>query len=154
MKITLIQVGKTTEKHIIEGFAIYEKRLKHYCSFSVVNVSASKSSSPEFGKEEESNAIFAAIDNKDFVVLLDEKGEILTSRKFAEFILQKGVSGISKIVFVIGGAYGFSEKIYKRANFLLSLSAMTFPHQLIRLLFIEQLYRAFTITKGEKYHHD
>lgn len=156
MRIKLILNGKTDDAYLLEGIAIYEKRLKHYCSFEQVIIPAVKATglSAEQMKEKEAEQIFKQIDTADFVVLLDEKGKLLSSTDFAEFIEKQQLNAVKTLVFVVGGPFGFAESVYKRANYTLSLSKMTFSHQMIRLFFMEQLYRAFTIIKGEKYHHE
>jgi 23S rRNA (pseudouridine1915-N3)-methyltransferase len=157
MNINLILIGKTTEDHIKEGFSIYQERLTHYNNFSfkvIPEIKFNKSQTAQYIKNTEGDAILKNIQNTDFVILLDENGLQKSSREFAGIISNKMVSGVKNVVFIIGGAYGFSEDVYKRADQKLSLSKMTFPHQLVRLIFIEQLYRAFTIIKNEKYHHD
>jgi 23S rRNA (pseudouridine1915-N3)-methyltransferase len=157
MNITLILVGKTTEKYINEGFKIYHERVKHYNSFEIKvipEIKFNKSQTSSYIKTAEGQAIIKNIQTGDYVILLDEQGNEKTSRDLAQFLNNKVVSGIRNMLFVIGGAYGFSEAVYQRADLKLSLSKMTFPHQLVRLVFIEQLYRAFTIIRNEKYHHD
>lgn len=156
MKIKLLVVGKTDEGFILEGIDKYLKRLKHYISFEIIVLPDAKQGSKpniEKLKEDEGRMILQKIDAPDQVVLLDEKGKSFTSEEFAGFIQKKMNGGFSSLVFVVGGAFGFSEEVYKRANDQLSLSKMTFSHQMVRLFFTEQLYRAFTIIKGEKYHH-
>ena len=157
MKIKLIVIGKTKSKFLLEGENEYQKRLKHYCKFSELIIpdikNAAKLSKKEL-KVKEGNLILKSIKNSDYVILLDDKGLALSSIGFAEFLNMKMVSSTNELVFVVGGAFGFSESVYKRANTKLSLSKMTFSHQMVRLIFKEQLYRAFTILKGEKYHHE
>ena len=156
MKIVLLTVGKTTAKNIVSGIEMYTERIRHYVPFELVSIPDLKSTaalSADQQKVREGQGIIAALNPGDRVVLLDERGEMLTSRKFAQRIQQRMSAGVKRLVFV-GGPYGFSEEVYARADARLSLSAMTFPHDLVRLLFIEQLYRAMTILKGEKYHHD
>ena len=157
MKVKLILIGKTKSKFLLDGENEYVKRLKHYCKFSELIISdiknAGKLSKKEL-KEKEGNLVLTSIKNSDYVVLLDDKGLTLSSTGFAEFLNKKMVSSTSELVFVVGGAFGFSESVYKRANTKLSLSKMTFSHQMVRLIFKEQLYRAFSILKGEKYHHE
>lgn len=153
MNISLIRIGKLHLGFAQEGFLEYQKRLQHYCKFHdellIVN---SKSKDQEQIKKTEAEAILKKIGASDYVILLDEKGKSLSSLKWArqieEFQLQN-----KNLVFVIGGAYGFDETVYKRANAMLSFSAFTFSHQLVPMLFGEQLYRVFTILKGEPYHH-
>lgn len=156
VKVKLIVIGKTKSKFLIEGENEYQKRLKHYCKFSELIIqdikNAGKLSKKEL-KEKEGNLILKSLKNSDYVILLDDKGLTLSSAGFAEFLSKKMVSSASELAFIVGGAFGFSESVYKRANTKLSLSKMTFSHQMVRLIFKEQLYRAFTIIKGEKYHH-
>jgi 23S rRNA (pseudouridine1915-N3)-methyltransferase len=156
MKITLLVVGKTTETHIETGTAKYFKRLAHYINFSFKVIENIKQSGlqADLTKKKEGELILKTIQESDYVILLDEKGQQFSSEAFASNLQQYMNRGIKHVVFIIGGAYGFSDDIYKRANEKISLSSMTFPHQLIRLIFAEQLYRAFTIIKGEKYHHE
>jgi len=157
MKIKLIVIGKTKSKFLLDGENEYQKRLKHYCKFSELIIpdikNGGKLSKKEL-KEKEGNLILASIKNSDYVILLDDKGLELSSTDFAEFLNKKMVSSTNELVFIIGGAFGFSESVYRGANTKLSLSKMTFSHQMVRMIFKEQLYRAFTILKGEKYHHD
>jgi|ERR1051326_1657784 23S rRNA (pseudouridine1915-N3)-methyltransferase len=152
MNITLLCTGKTFEKYIQEGIQIYFERIKHYCRFSIVEIEAGKGNENEI-KKRETETILKKIDEKDFLILLDEKGKDFSSIQFAELFRHHQNISTKNLVFLIGGAYGFSEEVYKRANGKITLSKMTFPHQLVRLIFLEQLYRAFTILKGEKYHH-
>ena len=153
----LIVIGKTKSKFLLDGENEYQKRLKHYCKFSELIISDIKNGgklSKKELKEKEGNLILQSIKNNDYVILLDDKGLALSSADFAEFLNKKMVSSTNELVFIIGGAFGFSESAYKRANTKLSLSKMTFSHQIVRMIFKEQLYRAFTILKGEKYHHE
>jgi len=157
MKITLLTIGKTEDKYLNEGIDIYLKRLKHYVTFRILELPElknTKSLSQEQQKIRESELIFKNIQSTDHVVLLDEKGKEFTSRGFSVFLNKKMVGGLQHLVFIVGGPYGFSDEVYSRSNDKISLSQMTFSHQMIRLLFTEQLYRAFTILKGEPYHHD
>ncbi|MGZ4034308.1 MAG: 23S rRNA (pseudouridine(1915)-N(3))-methyltransferase RlmH [Bacteroidia bacterium] len=156
MKITLILNGKTEDDYVIKGFALYEQRLKHYISFEVIVIPALKNTkalSIEQQKEKEGELILKNIQSADRLFLLDENGKEYSSIGFSEFIQQQMNSGIKNVVFVVGGPYGFSNEIYKRANGKISLSKMTFSHQMVRLFFVEQLYRAMTILKNEPYHH-
>jgi 23S rRNA (pseudouridine1915-N3)-methyltransferase len=156
MKITLILNGKTEDDYIIKGFSVYEQRLKHYVGFETIVIPALKNTkalSIEQQKQKEGELIFKQIQNPDKLILLDENGKEYNSVGFAEFIQQQMNSGIKNLVFVVGGPYGFSEEIYKRANGKISLSKMTFSHQMVRLFFVEQVYRAMTILKNEPYHH-
>ncbi|HEY1009269.1 23S rRNA (pseudouridine(1915)-N(3))-methyltransferase RlmH [Daejeonella sp. JGW-45] len=157
MKITLLTIGKTEDKYLTEGIGIYLKRLKHYINFSILEIpdlKNTKSLSTEQQKSKEAELIFKNINSTDHVILLDEKGQELTSKQYSAFLNKKMVGGQQHLVFIVGGPYGFSKDVYERSNEKISLSRMTFSHQMIRLFFTEQLYRAFTILKGEPYHHD
>lgn len=156
MKVTLLQIDKTTENYLNEGIAIYLKRLKNYTVFeiSTINVPKAVRMRPEAEqKSEEAKLILKQIKENDHLVILDEGGNLLNSVGFSDFLSKKAIQNVKNLVFLIGGPYGFDETIYKRANYKLSLSPMTFSHQMVRLFFVEQLYRAFSISKGEKYHH-
>lgn len=156
MKITFLTVGKTEDAYLKDGIEKYVKRLKHYTKLSIVDIDELKNTkalTQEQQKSKEAELILKKITPQDHVILLDEKGMELTSEKFAAYIDKKAVASVSNMVFVVGGPYGFDQSVYNRANDKLSLSAMTFSHQMVRLFFIEQLYRAFTIIKGEPYHH-
>ena len=156
MKIKLIVVGKTNTKYLLEGEKEYEKRLSYYIKFEEIIIPDVKQSgklSENELKKKESQMILAKIENGDHVILLDDKGKSFSSIQFSEFLQQKMNNGLKSLVFVVGGAYGFSNEIYLRANSKLSLSKMTFSHQMVRLIFKEQLYRGFSILRGEKYHH-
>ncbi|SKB53430.1 23S rRNA (pseudouridine(1915)-N(3))-methyltransferase RlmH [Daejeonella lutea] len=157
MKITLLTIGKTEDKYLLEGIEIYLKRLKHYISFRILEVpelKGTKNLSQDQQKTKEAELIFKNINSTDYVVLLDENGLELSSKQFSMFLNKKMVGGQQHLVFVVGGPYGFSEEVYKRSGEKISLSRMTFSHQMIRLFFTEQLYRAYTILRGEPYHHD
>lgn len=157
MKITLLTIGKTEDKYLIEGIEIYLKRLKHYIPFRIIEIPElknTKSLSQEQQKIRESELIFKNIQSSDQVILLDENGKEFTSKGFSVYLNKKMVAGLQHLVFVVGGPYGFSNEIYERSNDKVSLSKMTLSHQMIRLFFAEQLYRACTILKGEPYHHD
>ena len=157
MKIKLLLSGKTDRAYLAEGIQLYEKRLKRYVSFQIEVIPAvkkQKNLSEEVLKIKEGILIMKKIVPGDFVVLLDEKGKEYSSVQFAEFI-ERHLALLGKdFVFVIGGPYGFSKDVYNRANLKLSLSQLTFSHQMVRLIFMEQLYRAFTIIKGGPYHHN
>ena len=156
MKIKLIVVGKTNAKYLVEGEKEYEKRLKHYTKFEEIIIPDVKKSgklSESELKKKEGQLILAKLENSDYVILLDDKGRSYSSIELANFLQQKMNSGLKSLVFVVGGAYGFSDEVYQRANSKLSLSKMTFSHQMVRLIFKEQLYRGFSILRGEKYHH-
>lgn len=157
MKITFITVGKTEEGWLKEGIAKYLARLKHYTRLTVIEIDElknTKSLSADQQKVREGELILKKIQPLDHVVLLDEHGSQLTSKQLASYVDKKALSSIDHMVFVVGGPYGFSPEVYTRSNDKLSLSAMTFSHQMVRLFFMEQLYRAFTILKGEPYHHE
>jgi len=157
MKITLLTVGKTDVKWVKEGLDLYVSRLSHYIQFSLVEIpelrNVSAFSQAQI-KEKEGELILAAIKPSDEVILLDEHGKEFRSIEFAKFLEERMARSGRDIVFVIGGAYGFSTKVYDRADRKMSLSAMTFSHQMVRTIFAEQLYRAFTIMRGEPYHHE
>lgn len=157
MKTTLIQVGKTTSKDFQKIIDEYTDRLKHYTQFSVTTIPELKNTkalSAEQQKQLEAEQILRQISDTDYVVLLDEHGKEFRSIELAAWIEKKQISGLKHLIYIIGGPYGFASSIYKRANEQLSLSKLTFSHQMIRILFTEQLYRAYTIINGEKYHHE
>jgi 23S rRNA (pseudouridine1915-N3)-methyltransferase len=157
MKITLLTVGKTDQKYIKEGISVFQKRLKHYVNFEIIEVPALKkvSSMPtEIIKQKESELLTRYLDKSDAIILLDERGKTLSSDEFAGFLQKKMNSGIREMVFIVGGAWGFHESLYKKANHTISLSKLTFSHQMVRLFFAEQIYRAFTILRGESYHNE
>jgi 23S rRNA (pseudouridine1915-N3)-methyltransferase len=157
MKITLLAIGKTNTKYLQEGVEQYIKRLSHYIPFEfkiLPDVKTTKGLTQEKQKEMEGQMFLNCIQSGDVVVLLDEKGKEMTSREFSVYLDKKMVTVAKNLIFVIGGPYGFSQEMYNRANEKLSLSKMTFSHEMIRLFFIEQIYRAMTILKGEPYHHD
>lgn len=157
MKITLLTVGKTEDKYLVEGIEKYVKRLKHYVKFEIKDLPELKNTknlSEEQQKTKEAELLLKNFSNTDFVVLLDEKGSSYTSVQFADFLNKKMISATQHIIFVIGGPYGFDQSVYQRANDKISLSKMTFSHQMVRLFFTEQIYRAFTILRGEPYHHE
>lgn len=156
MKTLLIVVGKTTDKHFQAGIADYMERIGHYMPFDIVvipELKNTKSLSEEQQKSAEGELIMKQLQASDTVVLLDEHGREYRSVEFARWLQQKQ-NTVRRLVFVIGGPYGFSPVVYQRANEQLSLSKMTFSHQMIRLVFTEQVYRACTIIKGEPYHHE
>ncbi len=157
MRISLIAISKTTEKYLLEGISIYEKRLQHYCKFNRVEIpdlKNSKSLSKEQQKQKEAELILSKISNQDFVVLLDERGKEYSSMQLSAELNKWMNQSISSVVFIIGGPYGFDQSMYDRANAKISLSKLTFSHQMVRLFFVEQVYRAFSILKGEPYHHE
>ena len=156
MKIVLVVVGKTNEKYLTEGISDYQKRLNHYTNFEIVEISNIKNAKNFSEKElikKEGEMIFKQINTSDYLVLLDDKGNDVSSPSFAEKLQQWMISGKKRLVFVVGGAYGFSQEVYNRGNEKLSLSRMTFSHQMVRLFFVEQLYRGYTILNNEPYHH-
>jgi len=157
MKITLLTVGKSTNSHLISLQEEYQNRLKYYIPFEmtvVPELKNTKNLSISEQQEKEADLILKQLETSDEVVLLDEKGKHFTSVGFSEFLSKKMLASHKRMVFVVGGPYGFSERVYQRANGKVSLSAMTFSHQMIRVIFVEQLYRAMTILKGEPYHHE
>ncbi len=156
MKICLLVIGKTDEAYLQKGIEIFMKRIPHYISFemkAMPDIKNSKSLSEEQQKEKEGDLILQQISTSDELFLLDEQGAEFTSVEFARFLEKKMIAGTKRLVFVIGGPYGFAASVYSRANGKVSLSKMTFSHQMVRLIFVEQLYRAMTILKGEPYHH-
>lgn len=155
MKVTLLVIGKTDAEYLKKGIDIYKKRLGNYINFEIVVIPDKKfSAKKEKLPVKEYSRIVTSIGPGKQLCVLDEKGKELTSKEFAGFIEQRINSGLKELIFFIGGPYGFPEEITDMATSLISLSKMTFSHQLVRLLFLEQLYRAFTIIKGESYHHD
>ncbi|MCF6307687.1 MAG: 23S rRNA (pseudouridine(1915)-N(3))-methyltransferase RlmH [Flavobacteriaceae bacterium] len=156
MKIKLLAIGKTDSKHLQQLIEEYTKRLGFYVSFNleiIPDIKNSKNLSEAQQKKAEGDEILKRIDKPDTLILLDENGKTYSSVQFSEYLQKKMNSGLKTLVFVIGGPYGFSDEIYKRANGKVSLSTMTFSHQMVRLFFIEQLYRGFTILRNEPYHH-
>lgn len=156
MKTILLQVGKTTNKHFLAGINDYVERINHYMPFDVVTIPELKNTknlTEEQQKQAEGELIQKQLQTSDFVVLLDEHGHEYRSIELARWLEQKRNTA-RRLVFVIGGPYGFSKEVYNRANEQVSLSKMTFSHQMIRLTFTEQIYRACTIIKGEPYHHE
>ncbi|MBE0647261.1 MAG: 23S rRNA (pseudouridine(1915)-N(3))-methyltransferase RlmH [Bacteroidales bacterium] len=157
MKSRLVCIGKTDDPPIRELLDEYVRRINRYVQYSVheiPNLRKSSSMREDEVKSAEAGMILARITKDDYVVLLDERGKEIRSTEFAEFLNQRFLSGMKGLVFVIGGAYGVDDRIKKRADHILSLSRMTFPHQLVRVLFTEQLYRALTIRRNEPYHHE
>jgi 23S rRNA (pseudouridine1915-N3)-methyltransferase len=157
MKAVLLVIGKTDEKYIDQGIAKYQKRLEHYMSTKleiIPDIKNTKNLSNEQQKEKEGELILQKLQPGDKVVLLDDKGKEFTSLQYAEWLNKKMLSGGKRLVFIIGGPYGFSKSVYQKADEMLSLSKMTFSHQIIRLVFMEQFYRAHTILKNEPYHHE
>jgi 23S rRNA (pseudouridine1915-N3)-methyltransferase len=156
MKIVLLTVGKTEDAYIREGIDKFIKRLKHYTRLDIVDLPELKNTkalTQDQQKTKEAELILRKITPNDHVVLLDEKGLEFSSVQFADYLDKKAISSVQTLIFVIGGPYGFDASVYERANAQLALSRMTFSHQMVRLFFVEQLYRAYTIIKGEPYHH-
>ncbi len=156
MQVRLIAVGKTIKKYLLEGEQEYEKRLKHYIRFDEViipELKKVKNLSEAEIKEKEGELILSKLETSDYLVLLDENGKEYNSVGYSQFLQKQLNSGVKRVVFVVGGAYGFSELVYKRSNQKIALSKMTFSHQMVRMIFKEQLYRGFTILKNEPYHH-
>ena len=157
MNIELIVVGKTDMKEVEALVTMYSKRLNHYVRFAITTIADVRNTrklSEAEQKRLEGEAILRLINDSDHVALLDEHGAELRSIEFADLIQRRMSSGVKRLVFVIGGPYGFSDAVYSRSNSQLSLSKMTFSHQIVRAIFTEQLYRAFTILKNEPYHHE
>jgi len=157
MKICLLVIGKTDESYLQKGIDIFLNRIPHYISFEmkvIPDLKNSKNMSEDQQKEKEGELILQQLTSSDELILLDENGLEYSSVKFARFLEKKMISGIKRLVFVIGGPYGFSQEVYSRGNGKASLSKMTFSHQMVRLIFAEQLYRALSIIKGEPYHHE
>lgn len=157
MNIELVVVGKTDMKEVEALVVQYTKRLNHYVKFAITviaDVRNTKKLSEAEQKRLEGEAIMRVINDSDYVMLLDEHGAELRSIEFADLLQRRMLAGTKRLIFVIGGPYGFSEAVYQRANSKLSLSKMTFSHQIVRAIFTEQLYRAFTILKNEPYHHE
>tara|TARA_R100001369_G_scaffold49261_1_gene75862 strand:- start:17834 stop:18307 length:474 start_codon:yes stop_codon:yes gene_type:complete len=156
MTIKLLGIGKTDDKTLQNLTDVYVKRLQFYNKFEIElipDIKNIKNLDENQQKQKEGDLILNKLSSSDFVVLLDENGKQLSSIGFSEFIQKRFNSGLKQVIFIIGGPYGFSEDVYNRADTKISLSKMTFSHQMVRLFFTEQLYRAFTILKNEPYHH-
>lgn len=156
MKTSLILVGRTQERLYREAIEDYASRINHYMPFSINvmrEIKNTRAMTESVQKEKEGAMILRELPSHDYVVLLDERGTERRSMDFAQWLQQRLSTG-QQLTFVIGGPYGFSDDVYKRADSMVSLSKMTFSHQMVRLIFCEQLYRACTIIKGEKYHHE
>ena len=156
MKITLLLTGKTEEGWTKSGFEQYLKRLEHYCTLDVIEIPALKQAgkiTPAEQNKAEGELQLAKIATSDRLILLEDRGKGFSSPGLAAWIEKQQVAGHKRVVFLIGGPFGFSEKIYERANEKISLSQLTFSHQMVRIILAEQLYRAFSIIRGEKYHH-
>ena len=157
MKITLAVIGKTEVGFVRQGIEEYVKRLKHYVTFDIRyigDVKTTRGMTEAAQKAAEGRALLSTLEPGDHVVLLDEHGTERTSVDYSQWLQRRMASGSKRLVFVVGGPYGFSPEVYSRANEMISMSKMTFPHELVRLIFVEQLYRAFTILKHEPYHHE
>lgn len=157
MKIKFICIGKTSKTFLEEGEIEYTKRLKHYVPIERIEIPDLKNQKKltvDQIKELEGKEILAKISSGEQVILLDERGEMFSSVKFSQFLQQRFNAGGKALVFVVGGAYGFSQEVYSASSGKISLSKMTFSHQMVRMIFFEQLYRAMTILKGEPYHHE
>lgn len=157
MEILLLTVGKTTTGYIKTGLEEYLKRLKHYLPFQIKSIPDLRNAGKltfEQQKTAEGKQLIAELQPSDIVVLLDERGETPTSREFAAILQKYQSSGKKRAVFIVGGPYGFSQEVYDRASRKISLSRMTFSHEMVRLFFVEQVYRAMTILRGEPYHHE
>lgn len=157
MKIVLTAIGKTTTPYLRQGIDLYMERLKHYIPVEVSiipDIKTTKGLSESAQKEREGAALLQLLMPGDRLILLDERGKRMTSRQFSESIQRHMLSGCKRVVYAVGGPYGFSDEVYGRADGKLSLSDMTFPHEMVRLFFVEQLYRAMTTQRGEPYHHD
>jgi 23S rRNA (pseudouridine1915-N3)-methyltransferase len=156
MKITFITVGKTEDAYLKDGIEKYVKRLKHYTKLEMTDIPELKNTkalTEDQQKAKEAELILKKITPNDHVILLDENGMEFTSVQFANYINKRAVSSSANLIFIVGGPYGFDQSVYQRANDKISLSRMTFSHQMVRLFFVEQLYRAYSIIKGEPYHH-
>ncbi|MBR6815830.1 MAG: 23S rRNA (pseudouridine(1915)-N(3))-methyltransferase RlmH [Alistipes sp.] len=157
MNIELIVIGKTDQQEVASLVEQYAKRVNHYCKFTVTTIADVKNTrnmAPSRQKQLEGEMILRLISEGDWVVLMDERGRQFTSMEYASWLQKRMLSGVKRLAIVIGGPYGFSEEVYQRANEKISLSKMTFSHQIVRAIFAEQLYRAFTILNNEPYHHE
>ncbi|MBD5188721.1 MAG: 23S rRNA (pseudouridine(1915)-N(3))-methyltransferase RlmH [Bacteroidales bacterium] len=157
MEIELLTVGKTTIKFVSEGIDEYLKRLKHYITYRITplpDIKKNASLNAERQKEAEGEIILSRLQASDYVILLDERGKEYSSIEFSDFLEKQMIAGRKRVVFVVGGPYGFSGAVYERADGKISLSRMTFNHEMVRLFFTEQVYRAMTILRGEPYHHE
>lgn len=157
MQIELIVIGKTDSKEIESLVALYARRVNRYCKFGITvlpDVRNTRSLTVKQQRTAEGEAILRQLSDGDYVVLLDERGDEMRSVEFACWLQKRMNSGVKRLVLVIGGPYGFSEEVYKRSDARLSLSRMTFSHQIVRAIFAEQIYRAFTILNNEPYHHE
>ena len=157
MNIELIVIGKTDQQEVASLVEQYAKRVNHYCKFTVTTIADVKNTrnmAPSRQKQLEGEMILKLISEGDWLVLMDERGRQFTSMEYADWLQKRMLSGVKRVAILIGGPYGFSDEVYKRANEKISLSKMTFSHQIVRAIFAEQLYRAFTILNNEPYHHE
>jgi 23S rRNA (pseudouridine1915-N3)-methyltransferase len=157
MKIKLVVIGKTDKKYLNEGIDLFQKRIPHYLPFEyqiIPDIKNSRNLSEDQQKEKEGELILGQLKPGDELILLDERGKEFRSVDFANYLEKKMLAGLKTLLFCIGGPYGFSPQVYQAASGKISLSKMTFSHQMVRLIFCEQLYRALTILKGEPYHHE
>jgi len=154
MKITVLAIGRTATPYIAEAISTYTKRINHYVELNIDEIPDVRGAhSPDTQKTAEGQAILKRLKAGDAIILLDERGKQLSSVEFSQSLSKRMSSGLKRLCFVIGGPYGFSREVYDRADGMLSLSRMTFTHEMVRLFFIEQIYRAMTIQRGEPYHH-
>jgi 23S rRNA (pseudouridine1915-N3)-methyltransferase len=153
MKVEFWMTGKTDHKYLIEGIQLYNKRIQHFIPFNIQEINVPKSKVQSLYQKTESQQILKLINKEDFLVLLDEKGNEYNSHEFSDQLQKFFQLSSSKLIFLVGGAYGFDEALYQRANHKMALSKMTFPHDLCRLIFLEQLYRALTIANNHPYQH-
>jgi 23S rRNA (pseudouridine1915-N3)-methyltransferase len=157
MKIAMLQTGKTTDRNVAAIADLYSSRINKYIAFETITIPELKNAGSITVQEQklkEGKRIIQALGNDDWVVLLDERGKEFRTLEFSDYLGKAFRMSRKRIVFIIGGPWGFSDEVHQRADFMISLSRMTFPHQLVRLLFLEQLYRVFTIIRGEQYHHE
>ncbi len=157
MKIVVVAIGNIKTDYIAKGIEVYKNRLRHYIDFDMIDIpdiKNTKSLTHDRQKEIEGDGILKALLPGDVMMLMDERGREYSSRELSVMLSKRMLSGIKRLVFVVGGPYGFSEAVYNRADGKISMSRLTFPHELARMILVEQLYRAFTILKGEPYHHD
>jgi 23S rRNA (pseudouridine1915-N3)-methyltransferase len=157
MKIALLQIGKTTERYLTEGIGVFEGRMRKYAAFEIFtipDIRNTRNMTATELKTREGEKILQFFKNDDYIVILDDKGKEFSTNEFSSWIENTLMLQKKRLVFIIGGAWGFSDEVYQKADMLLSLSRLTFSHQMVRLLFLEQLYRAFTVIKGEPYHHE
>lgn len=157
MKIVLLQTGKTTERYLAEGLTTYEERIRRYSSFEIItlpDIRKTRNMPEEEQKAKEGAQMLRVFREDDFIVVLDDKGREFSTIEFSSWLEKSLMIQKKRILFVIGGPWGFADEIRRKADMTLSLSRMTFSHQMVRLLFLEQLYRAFTVIRGEPYHHE